>query len=737
VRAGRRLLVERSLAAAVADAGQPFVAETAARSAETLAPLLATHLAAEPVGGWARAVASGLETVTPLRPFLRWDPVPSPAVVPLRRYTEGESIRVLVVRSGVAQDPGTLAITVTPPKDFAASVELSHPGLDIGYLAVSERHLAPPKTSQVQAELHGMFDGAIGSTHAAEHRHALGIALLENGSFLDLDIADIANPPARLPQAGVRLEMQPGTPHADPVTLPLLGPDDPPAEGKSDHLPPGQYVVHDTPDLVLPYLPDPLARGVSFVFEDAGLDRAIAFPFGTEGFTARYGGVWPRIEPFRLVLHGASELSGDVSGRVIDVSLPPATCSASGLLPRSTARSRPLRPWRSLPQPVRDDANVAEAAADGWLWGLTPFEDVTLVHAVPRPLEAPRPTKLVPTRGEGSTHVTLQGAVDLHGPSTAQLAAEAAWTDPVDDLTLPKWESRPTTGHAFASSVLPYEDLAILSPTEGEETIPGAGRLRFHASNHELGDTKHRVIEYQFRATTRFPEYFRPDLLAPNAAVSGDDGRSVVGPKVSVSVPSSARPAAPVVHSVLPLFRWSDGTEPEQPVARRHGRRAGVRIFLERPWFTSGDGELLGILLGPDGDDTIEPAAPDESGFPFVSKWGGRPDLAQRARPEPALDIVQLDNLLRTLGLDDRPEPGQPAPPRRTCRSPHCPSSRRSPCWATHRSTTPSAGSGTWTWRSIPARPSGRSCASPSAATSRTASPGATCRRRCAATTCS
>ena len=60
-------------------------------------------------------------------------------------------------------------------------------------------------------------------------------------------------------------------------------------------------------------------------------------------------------------------------------------------------------PWRSMPQSVRDDSDVAEAAADGWLWGLTPFEDVMLVHAVPRPLEAPRPAKLIPGRIEGST----------------------------------------------------------------------------------------------------------------------------------------------------------------------------------------------------------------------------------------------------------------------------------------------------------------------------------------------
>ena len=656
----RRMAVAQAMAVAVADREQPFVADTAARTVEALTPLVAAHLSAQQRADWAQAVARALATVTPKRPFLRWDPVPSPAIVPLRRYTEGESLRVLVVRSGVTQDPHSLAITITPPQDYVASLGA------FGYLDHCDRHLAPPKTSQVQAELHGMFDEAIGSPNPVDHQRLLGVALLENGSFLDLDIADIDNPPNRIPQPGTRLETQPGTPQADPVTLPLLGPDDPPTPGKNDHLPPGQYVVHDTPDLVLPYLPDPIARGVSFVFEEAGLDRAIAFPFGTEGFTARYSGTWPKIEPFRLVLGGADELSGEVEGRVIKISLPPGDVQRFRLASSLDRADLDLfGPWRSLPPAVRANADVAEAAADGWLWGLTPFEDVTLVHAVPRPIEIPRPTKLLPVRSEGSTRVTLNGAVDLHGPSTDRLTAEANWKDTIDDLTLPIYEERLTAGLAFTSQVLPYEDLAILGPLEGDASLPEVGKLRLHAANHELGDTKHHVIEYCFRAATRFPEYFHRDLLAPDRKVEGDDGQSVVGPTISISVPSSARPAAPVVHSVIPLFRWSDGTEPEQPVARRHGRRAGLRIFLERPWFSSGDGELLGILLAPSGDDTFGPLAPDQSGFPFVSKWGGDPAWLSAPVERRPLSMLQLDNLLRTIGLDDRPEPGRPVTPPR------------------------------------------------------------------------
>ena len=127
----------------------------------------------------------------------------TPAVVPRKRYTEGESLRVLVIRSGVRQDAGTLALTVTPPSPYAKSANKQVK--NAGYGAESERHLAPPKASQMQAELHGKFDLAIGSDSAAHHRKMLGWALRENGTFRDKTRADIDNPPGRLAQKGIAL----------------------------------------------------------------------------------------------------------------------------------------------------------------------------------------------------------------------------------------------------------------------------------------------------------------------------------------------------------------------------------------------------------------------------------------------------------------------------------------------------------------------------------------------------
>lgn len=648
----RRELVNAAMAKAVADDTQPFVRAVATRAATDVAGLMSAHAGstgkAKGNAAIAAAVAQARDTVTPLCPFLRWEPVVSPALVPRKRYTEGESLRLLVVRSGVTQDPVTLKLTFTSPADYAAAANAAL--TDAGYQAVNERHLAPPKGSQMLAELHGLFDQAIGSTDAARQQKMLGWALCENGTFRDTTRADIRHPPNRLPQPGIAL-VHLGTPTEALVKdLDNLKPGDP--------LAPGQTVVHDVDNLALPYLPDPLARGISLVFPEAAQDRTIAFPFGTEGFTAKYRGTWPEIQPFRLVLKGGKELDGRVAGRVVTLTLPPGDTQLFRLASSLDRGDLELMgPWRSLPDDVRANADVAQAAADGWLWGLTPYEDVRLVHAVDRPLQVPRPIRLSPYRTEGATHAHLLGAVELHGPSTGSLAAEASWVDDIDDLSRDAPHTSASAAIAFRSQIRPYEDLAVLGSIDIELPLPPSGKVAVHDARHELNDTRHRMVDYRFRATTRFREYFAPALLKPTAsgtATSLDDGQSVIAETVQVSIPSSARPAAPIVHSVIPLFRWSDATEPEQPLSHRHVRRAGVRIYLERPWFSSGNEELLGVLLAPNGNDAIGAPNEDGTGFPNVSKWGADPLWRAASVQNRTLSALQLESLLRAAGVDDR-----------------------------------------------------------------------------------
>ena len=247
----RSSAVTDAIATALSERGQAFVADTSLGRSDGI--------------------------VTGLRPFLRWDPVLSPAVVPRHQYTEGESLRVLVIRSDVTQDVTSGTVVV------ASST------------ATSERHLAPPKTSQIGAELHGKFDTAIGSTDPAEQQRMLGWILCEDGTFNDPTRADIDNPPDRLKQEGFGLasngDQYTLTPKEEFVELKEEQFEHP--ETTEAKLPANQYVVHNIDEVTLPYLPDPLAKGVSIVFPDAGADRTIMFPFGSEGVTADYDGDWP------------------------------------------------------------------------------------------------------------------------------------------------------------------------------------------------------------------------------------------------------------------------------------------------------------------------------------------------------------------------------------------------------------------------------------------------------------
>ncbi len=663
----------------IADEARPLARSTLVDDLDVVRELVASH-----AGAWLDArqpaitpdlAARALRTVTPPRPFLRWDPVPVPAVVPLKAYTEGESLRVLVVRSGVTQDPDTLEVRTTSPEDYAAAVASVAPL----YAPHAQRHIAPPKTSQNQAELHGAFDDGIDEGTADARRRMLAWALRESGTLFDQSVPSLADPDGSpLPQPGVRLLPEPeGDDHFNPSDpaqpLKVLPPGEPGIDPAlvlrpGDAPAPGQYVVHDTQELALPYLPDPLAVGASLAFTQAGADRTIAFPYASEGITARYAGRWPDVQPFLLTLGAGEQLGASIDGRRIDVSLPPGdvqTFRLSSSIPKE--RLPWMGVWSSLDDRFTGDPDVQEAAADGLLWSLTPGENVTLVHAVPRPVAAPRPTLLKIVRAAGATTAAFIGGVEVHGPSTDQLTATVRWTDTVDDVDLDGPVQRPAETVGFTTHVRPQERIVPLWPVDQQVALPGWEGVRLHGTVHAFPDTKHHAARYRFRASTRFREYFAPALIAPDASAAPggavDDGKSVVSAEIQVSVPSTARPDAPKVHSVLPLFRWDEQEEPEQPFGRRRTRRAGVRIYLERPWFSSGDGELLAVLLTPTGDDTAgyPPQESSADGFPFVSQWGADPAWTAPGPARRPLSLIELDDMLSQLHIDDRAEAGRPA----------------------------------------------------------------------------
>lgn len=222
---------------------------------------------------------------------------------------------------------------------------------------------------------------------------------------------------------------------------------------------------------------------------------------------------------------------------------------------------------------------------------ITPATDLTLVHAVEKPLEPPE-IRLKPgrMRDRDATFSLLPGVVHNHAASTGRLDIDAAWRDPVDDVLEPAPREEPKRAHVADFQIETSEVDAQMWAVNGPAAGPYGPR---HAVRHEFGDTRHRWVEYTAQATTRFREYFPPPITDDPALITS------VGPAISVDVPSSARPAPPDVQYLLPYWEWR--TEPldiAAPFAVRRIRTAGgLRVYLGRPWFSSGPDELLGVVL--------------------------------------------------------------------------------------------------------------------------------------------
>jgi hypothetical protein len=257
-------------------------------------------------------------------------------------------------------------------------------------------------------------------------------------------------------------------------------------------------------------------------------------------------------------------------------------------------------------------------------WMLTPWRSFTFVHAVEKPLVEPVVQKLQIGKLKGNTFVTLfEGAAQVHAPSTGEVELRGRWVDMVDDPTATDDEDDPhpvsKDSHVWDRKV-DYDENLFLIPEQRQDQGP----------KHEFGDTKHRFVFYRFVGTTRYREYFPhkltdyetvethphdPELTQKKKLITRPGPEFLLGGK-PLNVLSSARPAQPDILYILPTFKWVDTANGR----RRRGR--GLRIYLRRGWFSSGVGELLGVVLMPPGP--LQSSVADEL-RKYVSQWGNDP----------------------------------------------------------------------------------------------------------------
>ncbi|HEY0776327.1 MAG TPA: hypothetical protein VGD56_00015, partial [Gemmatirosa sp.] len=316
----------------------------------------------------------------------------------------------------------------------------------------------------------------------------------------------------------------------------------------------------------LPLLPDPAAGGVAgYLRAGAGVAPVLRQSDWTTWQSDALSNA-----PKRVTLAGGSTADDPQlvwAGDVLAVTLPPGlqvTLELSSTVPQGWTDQFAVAAHAAVLQ------DAVTAAQTGRHPLLTPVRTLTLTHAVRQPLADPAGTFDPPVRVEGETNATLtptRPLLGLHAPSTAKVTVTASWTEVADAAT---W---PVADAAVTSVAIDPDDTAF-----GEPIV------------HEFGDTRHRRVTYRAVAVSRYRRYFLDDELPERFLAPATLG--------TVDVPSTARPPAPTVRAVFPAFRWTRQSATAGGVARVvHTRDCLLRVELGRPWFASGEGELLGVVL--------------------------------------------------------------------------------------------------------------------------------------------
>ncbi|HEV7475097.1 MAG TPA: hypothetical protein VGN90_13675 [Pyrinomonadaceae bacterium] len=599
--------------------------------------------------------------------FSRFDPVVPPALLLRERVTDGEAVERMVIRSNFDQSASEYA-------DSPRVKELIKKK-DYQYHKDNERHVAPPKTSQQMAELHGKFDEFIGYDAATNTKknydHGYKLALKETGTFLDIEVYD-PKTDVTTPVNGIELvtpkSVPPGPPA--PPTLPLNPP------GRA--LAAGQYVIHKEENLLLPYLPDPFARGTAFfglphtsgagpLASDPGAVKVQLPSLSPNELGQKFSvlkvpfdGAWPDAAPFRIRI---AEGSGEPvwKNHVLTVFLQKAEVARvrfSSFLNKDDLVQMGIWSW------LTKQALLEPYATAGQHWMFTPFRRLELVHAVQQPLKEPKFYKMQTAKLKlGDTFADFKGNIDLSVKSTSKIEVHGSWKEWQDSLTESGPRQLSLEGNAF--------ELKIEEKADDIYNVYSTGLAK---SFHEFHDTKYRAVDYQIIATTRFREYFPVEITKHAELITRRSKPQ------TFKVLNSARPAAPRILYVVPTFKWDpapsetgDRThEWRTPEAKRGdtgslttapaGRPAkvlesrrlgnGLRVYLERPWYSSGDEEKLGVILRQ--FPTIPPNDPLK---PFVTQWGMDPIWAS---PLPtsfpkATDFKLASVTMAGLTLDELP----------------------------------------------------------------------------------
>ncbi len=477
--------------------------------------------------------------------------------------------------------------------------------------ASDERYVAPAQTSQLMAEMYGVFDNVIGQGAARDNAKTDTyklIATKDAGAFVDNE----------------------GTLTIDPGMLRADG------------------------TLTLPYLPDPAVRGIALVnLPGAPVEQVGEIKDGILRYYSPYSDVlghlgksvthipilgdndWPDALPFKLrIVEGDQQPKWDTKQRLLSVFLPKAHTAQVLLSSYGNTDDHGLLAWiREASPAVEVDTlrNVEDAVRYGVHRLITPSRAIMFVHAVQQPIGFPSIERLriKPNDGAltGNTFVDLDSEFWTHSFSTVKLDIIAEWTQNVDEPANASPKSEVAHQQLVLEQTVPLESESDPKVPRGDFNFVSESVGIKRVTRHEFQDTKYRHIRYRLQGLTRFREFFPPDPEIVSQATPSYTRDSEV---IELDIPNRSRPLTPKIVLVIPTFRWIREKNADIVTSKRI---CGLRVYLERPWYSSGDGELLGIVTSTHSDREAFDQDID-TGFsgnewierdPRITHWGADP----------------------------------------------------------------------------------------------------------------
>ncbi len=514
-------------------------------------------LAGNSVGYDSEPENAGEAIVSNIR-YMRYEPAAAPFLVYGNIVKDGESSEVMVIRSNDGQ-------TVSEYEN----------NFSTKYKAVAIRHVKPPRTTVVNAITHSMLEKAIGN----------GKTTGANEIYSKISV------------------------EKDPMASDDASYDD-------------AVIINGENNITaVEYLSDPLAAGVSFFV--SAQDPNIKNSAAAVKFSKRFSFYWDKFEvetdlaadqdidydrwmapkPFRIVLMEGNnfDIGTDETRRIVNISLPKGYMMklnyACFWRPKDIVKLSGVLDMMGMNSLA---GATGQSIAKGQHWMFSPWRTITFVHAVQQPVtqvlpggkNLPTINEITATKDFGETHAGININLELHGCSTGVVDIEGDWQDWADD-----GNSLSTTGFERINNkakVFHYTSLyQVNNYVFGDFPLKKIINNPFKALPHQFNDTKHRFVNYKVVASSRYKEYFYNLIKEKGDAFKITRDSKTVN---NVNILSSTRPLAPQVAYVIPTFEWARETKADTILTIR---ASGLRVYLKRPWFSSGQGEKLAVLVAP------------------------------------------------------------------------------------------------------------------------------------------